>query len=158
MHAYMRKLCQTEGHIRCVYRQETWLGTQHTAGSACRPLLLQVHWPLTSCLGKRFHVPCSFHNFPLTYPIKFILPQYLVNSLEIVSHKFGLNRVEPEVTRWGHTPSTSLGKNHAGPRDLIRQAGYVMHLHTDTPVKLIIQDWGVFVRNTDSSWLKFRFL
>ena len=32
-----------------------------------------------------------------------------------------------------------------------------MHLHTDTPVKLIIQDWGVFVRNTDSSWLKFGF-
>ena len=49
--------------------------------------------------GKRFHVPCSFHNFPPTYSIKFILPQYLVNSLEIVLHKFGLNRVEPEVTR-----------------------------------------------------------
>ena len=60
-----------------------------------------VTGPLTTdqLLGKRFHVPCSFHNFPLTYPIKFILPQYLVNSLEIVSHKFGLNRVEPEVTR-----------------------------------------------------------
>ena len=49
--------------------------------------------------GKRFHVPFSFHNFLPTYPIKFIIPQYLVNSLEIVSHKFGLNRVEPEVTR-----------------------------------------------------------
>ena len=49
--------------------------------------------------GKRFHVPCSFHNFPPTYPIKFLLPQYLVNSLEIVSQKVGLNRVEPEVTR-----------------------------------------------------------
>ena len=53
--------------------------------------------------------------------------------------------------------STEQSSTERVPGDLDRQAGYVMHLRRDTPVKLIIHDWGVFVRNTESSWLKFSF-
>ena len=111
IHTYIHTYTHTHIHtcmhacVNCAKRKDTFAVcidlARQPAHSRQRVPPTVVTGALTTdqLLGKRFHVPCSFHNFPPTYPIKFILPQYLVNSLEIVSHKFGLNRVEPEVTR-----------------------------------------------------------